>query len=370
MEVAGIGGAFAKEAQDDAVLLRQLTGQAGSRGDGNVAPDDAGCAQVPLLYVCDVHRPAASQAIARGAAAKLGPHLVVVGRPLCLCFRHRGSARVAMAMPAVGACDQVVIPQDRNGAHGHGLLPGIEVRSALDLVLAQQVVHPLLEQSDLPHLSKEIDGLCYAQAVGLEVQRRSTRFFHRFFSRKHSHLPNFRHERVKVLSQPIVPLGEARAPTSHRIPQSRQGPPTMQSGFVGLTRPPPSVPAPPPEGSVRWPASGLCPPHTDSPEKTPRAPSWLRSPACPKPDLGRSRPPGIGPSAVDTRCSYACSGSCAPLASSARQCRRGGSAQGRVCLPSPRYLSRIPRSSARFRSRPAPARPRTVSLRSAGRPER
>jgi hypothetical protein len=50
------------------------------------------------------------------------------------------AAGVAVAVAAVGAGDQVVVAQHRDGADGDRLLAGVEVRGALDDVLAQQVI--------------------------------------------------------------------------------------------------------------------------------------------------------------------------------------------------------------------------------------
>ena len=66
MEVAGVGGAVAEEAEHDSVAVLQLLGQRGAGGDGDVAADDAGGTQVALLHIGDVHGAAAAHAVAGG----------------------------------------------------------------------------------------------------------------------------------------------------------------------------------------------------------------------------------------------------------------------------------------------------------------
>jgi hypothetical protein len=63
-----------------------------------------------------------------------------------------------MAVTTMGAGDKVIVSQDRDGTHSHRFLTGVQVRSPLDQVTSQQIVHLVLEQADLPHLLQEIES--------------------------------------------------------------------------------------------------------------------------------------------------------------------------------------------------------------------
>jgi len=114
-----------------------------------------------------VHRAATTTAVAGGAAAELCQHLVYVLLPLGVGPGEGGAAGVAVPVALVGAGYQVVIPQNGDGAHGHGLLASVEVGGTLDQVAAQQVVDFVLKHADFPHLPQKIEGLLLGQFVRL-----------------------------------------------------------------------------------------------------------------------------------------------------------------------------------------------------------
>ncbi len=100
---------------------------AGAGGHRDVAAHDAGGAQVALLHVGDVHRATPAQAVAGLAAAQLGHHLVIVFLLGLFGLGDDCAPGVAVPVAAVGAGDQIVVAQDRDGADGDGLLAGVEV---------------------------------------------------------------------------------------------------------------------------------------------------------------------------------------------------------------------------------------------------
>ena len=125
VEVAGVGCAFAEEAQHHAIAAHQLLGQRRADGNRYVAAHDAGRAQVAVRHVGDVHGAALAFAVAAGFAEHFGHHLVVV---FLLCGRGAGSLvamRVGVTVAAVGAGHQVVVTQCCHRADSHGFLPGI-----------------------------------------------------------------------------------------------------------------------------------------------------------------------------------------------------------------------------------------------------
>jgi hypothetical protein len=143
---------------------KQLLGQPRACGHRDVASHDAGGPQISLLHIGDVHGAATSQAVTGGATAEFGHHLVVVLLPRLLRLGQGGAPGVAVAVPAMSAGDEIVVPQSGNSSHRHCLLASVEVRRALDDVAPQQVVDPVLEHSNLPHLPQEIEGLLFIEA--------------------------------------------------------------------------------------------------------------------------------------------------------------------------------------------------------------
>jgi len=74
VEAAGVHGAVASEAEDDAVRGGELCGEACAAGYGEAAADDAVGAEVVLFEFADVHGAAFASAYSGGLSEHLGHH--------------------------------------------------------------------------------------------------------------------------------------------------------------------------------------------------------------------------------------------------------------------------------------------------------
>jgi hypothetical protein len=104
------------------------------------AADDPEAADQAVLEVDHVHRAAAT-----AVRSDLTPEELREQRGLVDTDGDRG------AVPAVGRRDRVAAPEHVADADGDRLLPLIEVRRSLDLVVQEQPVNGVLEQTDAEH---------------------------------------------------------------------------------------------------------------------------------------------------------------------------------------------------------------------------
>ena len=165
VEGAGIRGAFAEEAKDDAVRPLQVLRQRAAGRDRDVPRHNAGRAQVSPLDVGDVHRAAPPPAVAGRRAEQLGHHCVPVRLPLLLIAGHQVTHGAAVPVPAVGAGNQVARRDRRDRADRDPLLARGEVRGAADRQGAQQSVDRVLEVADLTHPPQHLGQLFFGIAA-------------------------------------------------------------------------------------------------------------------------------------------------------------------------------------------------------------
>ena len=163
MEGAGIGGAVAEEGHHDLAGLLALLRQGGPDGGGLIAADNAGRAQVVLLvHLGNVHRTAATLAVAGLFAHQFGHHGVPVVLPVGVAVGILVADSPAVPVPTVGRADHVAPFDRRRSAGGHRLFSGIKVRGALDDVLAQQLEDFFLEEANLIDGSQPVLGVLKA----------------------------------------------------------------------------------------------------------------------------------------------------------------------------------------------------------------
>ena len=141
VEGALIAGPVAEEGHGHIGLFLHLQRQGAAGGDGDAPAHDGVGPQVPFGEVRDVHGAAAALAVAVGLAHQLrqGP----------VQLRALGDA---VAVAPVGGGNEVLVRQ--LGANGcrHGLLAGVKVDGAPELVLREQGPRRLLEVPNLVHL--------------------------------------------------------------------------------------------------------------------------------------------------------------------------------------------------------------------------
>ncbi len=171
VEGALVGGAIAEEADHHAVGAHQLLRQRRADGHRQVAAHDARGAQVAVIHVGDVHRAALALAVAARFAHHLGHHLVVV---FLLGLRRFGSlvaVGVRVAMPAMGAGDEVVIAQRGDRAHRHRFFAGVEVRCAFQHAFGQQAGDVVFQRANLHDLTQVAQQIVSGELLFFDQRR-------------------------------------------------------------------------------------------------------------------------------------------------------------------------------------------------------
>jgi len=72
-----------------------------------------------------------------------------------------------MAVSAVGAGDQILVLKRGNRAYRHRFLSRVEMGSALDDVLVEEIGNFVLEQPNLPHTAQQLEQFFFAQVTCL-----------------------------------------------------------------------------------------------------------------------------------------------------------------------------------------------------------
>ncbi len=178
MEIAGVGGPVAEEAQHDAIRALQLLRQCGTHCDRDVPAHNAGRAQVAMDHVSDVHRAALALAVATRAAQHFGHHLVVV---FLFAFRRLGglvAVGVRVSVAAVRAGDQIVVTKRGDRSDGDGLLSRVKVGCTFQYGLAQQLGDVVLKGPNFHHLAQIREQLVTRQALFLNHGRNLLRQRH------------------------------------------------------------------------------------------------------------------------------------------------------------------------------------------------
>src|SRR3954447_17949396 len=132
--------ALAEEADGDLVGAAVLRAERGAGRDAGATADDRVRAEVAVLVVGDVHRPALAAAIAGLFAEQLREH------PADL-----RALRETVPVAPVRRRDPVVLPQRAAHAYGNRFLADVQVREAGHLRAAVEVVRVLLEEADQRH---------------------------------------------------------------------------------------------------------------------------------------------------------------------------------------------------------------------------
>ena len=159
MEVRLVGRAVAEERDRHPALA--LGRQRGAERGGDRSADDAVAADQPVLQVDHVHRAGTAAAHPGGAAQHLGRERRGIGP-----FGER------MAVAPVGAGQVVVGRQRETCSNRDRLLPGAEMRGAVNLPGEEQAVHGGLEQPDQQHpaVRPEKVGPGFVRPHGLDVR--------------------------------------------------------------------------------------------------------------------------------------------------------------------------------------------------------
>ena len=124
----------------DLAVAAQFRGQAGAGGDRQRGADDAIGAENIEPHVGDVHGAAQAPRGPRIAAHQLGHHAIDLG-----------ALGDAVAVPAMGARDVVVIAQGGAYPGGDRLLANVEMGGALDQAFPEELGGALLEGADTAH---------------------------------------------------------------------------------------------------------------------------------------------------------------------------------------------------------------------------
>ena len=143
MEGGIVRRSVAEKTENDFLLPAQFQGEARPRCGWDIPADNSRGAHVPFGNIGDVHRAAASPAIAGLFPAKLRHHL-----------RELSPLGNAVPVPAVGGGDVVGRLDRRTGPNRNRLLPGVQVRGSRDDVLGEKLHHLLFEVPDLHHLAQ------------------------------------------------------------------------------------------------------------------------------------------------------------------------------------------------------------------------
>ena len=161
-EVAGVGGAVADEADRHAAVLLELGRQRRAAHQRRARAENAVGAHHAQVQVGDVHGAALATAGAGGAAVELGEHAFDVD-PL-------GDA---VAVPAVGARDVVVLPEVHHDAGRGGFLARVEMNEPRKVAGGELHVDPLLEFPDRLHGPVGLEQLLPAERNGVGAHRSS-----------------------------------------------------------------------------------------------------------------------------------------------------------------------------------------------------
>ena len=148
-----IGGAIAEKADGHLVCSPSLRGKSGAKRDAHATADDAIASQKPLLFAELMH----GSTKAAGQPCFPPHHLGHGPRQIS----HFGDA---VTMRTVRAGSKIIIAQRAAGAHGHRLLPDVQMNGARDLLGSVEAFDLLLEPTDLDHLSKHLGlltGCCF-----------------------------------------------------------------------------------------------------------------------------------------------------------------------------------------------------------------
>ncbi len=121
-------------------VLRVLGGQRGTADQRGPAAHDAVGAHHAVAEVGDVHRAALAAAEAILPAEDLVHHAA-----------HIAALGDAVAVPAMGRGDPVIVVEVHAKADGGRLLAGVEMHESRDVARGELVVHPLLEIANRAH---------------------------------------------------------------------------------------------------------------------------------------------------------------------------------------------------------------------------